>query len=69
MSEQGKVIRVEIEYENADIERATGKDATTIWDAICGGFAFKQIHGMPYSGPKMKLVLAEAALRAETPAK
>lgn len=55
-----KIVRVEIEYEDGEMERAVGNDAAEIWKAVSGAFAFKQIHGMPYSGPKMKVVSKES---------
>ena len=51
-----KVIRIEIEYDDGSMERATGKDATKIWSAIESGFVMRHIHGMPYDGPQMKPV-------------
>lgn len=54
--DERKVVRIEIEFEDGDIERATGEDATQIWKAIEQGFVFKHLHGLPYTGPKMQPV-------------
>ena len=51
-----RAVRIEVEWDNGRIERAEGEDATTIWRAIQGGFAMNQLHGMPYNGPKMKVI-------------
>lgn len=55
MSEE-KAVRIEVEWDNGRIERAEGEDAAKIWDAIQGGFVMGHIHGMTYSGPKMKVI-------------
>lgn len=51
-----KCVRIEMEYDNGLIERAEGADASAIADSINGAFALRQIHGMPYDGPKLKPV-------------
>jgi hypothetical protein len=57
------VIRIEIEYSDGTLERATGEDANKIWAAIEGGFALQHIHGMTYTGPKLIAVERPAAQR------
>jgi len=56
MSGERKVVRIEIEYDDGTIERATGDDASEIWRNVEGAFLMRHIHGMPYNGPKMKIV-------------
>lgn len=56
MSDPTKAIRIEVEWDDGRLERAEGDDAAKIWDAINNGFMMQHIHGMPYSGPKMKVI-------------
>lgn len=48
-----KIVRIEIEYDNGDVERATGDDAAEIWRSIESAFVMQHIHGMTYGGPKL----------------
>ena len=54
------VVRVEIEYDNGDIERATGVEAAEIWRYLNSGQLMNYIHGAVYTGPKLKLVKAKS---------
>lgn len=54
--EERKIVRIEIEYEDGAIERATGDDANEIWRRIIGMIVFQHIHGMEYDGPKLQPV-------------
>ena len=48
--------RIEVEWNDGRLERAEGDDAAEIWKAIEGGFVMNHIHGIDYSGPKMKVI-------------
>jgi hypothetical protein len=51
-----KTVRIEVEYDDGMIERAEGDEAAEIWRAVNGSFTLQHIHGMPYRGPKLKVV-------------
>lgn len=55
MSEK-KAVRVEVEWDDGTLERATGKDAAVIWDKIASAIVMDAIHGRPYNGPQLKPV-------------
>lgn len=56
MTTEKKVVRIELEYEDGELLRATGEDANIIWKAIQGGFVMQHIHGGSYTGPQMSKV-------------
>lgn len=60
-----KVIRIEMEYEDGEISRAVGEDASEIWKQIEGMIVMESIHGRPYTGPKMVPVAKPEALHAD----
>ena len=51
-----RCIRIEMEYDNGDVYRATGEDAVTIRKWMESDELMQHIHGEPYTGPQMKLV-------------
>lgn len=50
-------IKIEIEYDNGEVWRATGEDAVAILQSWQSAQVMEYIHGRPYSGPVMKKVL------------
>ena len=56
MNQPKKVVRIETEFDDGEIIRATGDKAETIWQAIQGRFLMEHIHGRPYQGPQMETV-------------
>jgi hypothetical protein len=51
-----KVIRMELEWDDGEIQQAVGDDADAIWKDITDGYTFRYIHGMPYKGPMLKTI-------------
>lgn len=56
MDTEKKCVRIELEYDNGEIWRATGEDAQKIRENLDSQTVMMWIHGMPYSGPTLKLV-------------
>lgn len=54
--EEKKVTRIEIEYEDGEIIRATGNEADEISKAWNAAMFMEHVHGRPYNGPVMKSV-------------
>ena len=51
-----KAVRIEAEFDDGELIRATGENAATLWDSIQGAFAMEHIHGRPYQGPQLETV-------------
>jgi len=51
-----KAVRVEVEWDDGTLERATGQDAAIIWDKVAAAIIMEAIHGRPYNGPILQRV-------------
>jgi hypothetical protein len=49
-------IRIEMEFSDGELLRATGEDAEKIQNWINGATLMNHIHGIDYTGPKMEKV-------------
>lgn len=56
MSERPKCVRIEMEYDDGSLYRATGEDAQKIKASIDSAFVMEAIHGAEYRGPQMQKV-------------
>jgi hypothetical protein len=59
-----RVVRVEIEYDNGDVYRASKEDAAELWDTLMGGIALAGHHGTGYGGPQLEKVEKPRMMRS-----